>query len=171
MTKPMMDLPMNTKSETCGCGGPPKTIETECPHCGQKGMRVRAGTVRYLLFDSYRDEVKDKIYGLCLTPDCMVSWYAQDGTHHFKTSQTMTQIWTKEDADPVYVCYCHEITRQMISDAIAKKGLRTIEEIINHYYGEMKCSCATNNPSGQCCFENFEKIIAEELKDYLGCSS
>ncbi|MDC0336214.1 (2Fe-2S)-binding protein [Pseudodesulfovibrio sp.] len=167
--KPMMDLPMDTKNKECSCGGPPKFIETECPECGEKGMRVKAGTVRYLLYNAYRDKVNDKIYGLCLSPDCSVAWYAQDGSHHFTTGDTTTPIWTKTDADPKYVCYCHEITSPMIAQAIDRKGLRSIEEIILHYRDEMKCSCAVKNPSGQCCFEEFEKIIAEALREYLGC--
>ncbi len=133
-------------------------------------MRVRVGTVRYLLRDEFRDDVTDKIYGLCLSADCKVSWYAQDGSHSFTTDQTDTPIWTKTGADPEYVCYCHGITRPMIADAVGKKGLRSIDDIIKLYCDEVKCSCATNNPSGQCCFEYFEKVIAEELKDYLGCN-
>jgi len=170
MTKPMMDLPMNTKSPTCGCGGPPKFIETTCPKCGEKGMRVRAGTVRYLLKDDFREDVQDKIYGLCLSPDCETSWYSQDGSHSFTTEQTDTPIWTKTGADPVYICYCNEITREMVADAVAKKGLRSYEEIVLHYRDEISSTCAVKNPSGQCCVDAFEKVIAEELKAYLKCN-
>lgn len=169
MPKSMMDLPMDTKNRDCTCGGPAKQIETPCPECGEKGERVKAGTVRYLLRDTFRAEAVDTIYGLCLSPECSVSWYAQDGSHHFGIDQTDTPIWTKKGADPAYVCYCHEITAPMIAQAIDKKGLRTVEEIVLHYRGEMTCTCAVKNPSGQCCFEYFEQVIGEALKEYLSC--
>lgn len=167
--KAMMDLPMDTKNRDCTCGGPPKVIETPCPLCGKKGRRVKAGTVRYLLKGEFTKDATDRIYGLCLSPECEVAWYAQDGSHHFTTRQTETPIWTKKDADPVYVCYCNEITEPMVAQAVDKKGLRTIEEITLHYRDEMKCTCALKNPTGQCCNEHFDKVIAEVLREYLGC--
>lgn len=169
MTKPMMDLPMDTKNRECGCGGPPKVIETPCPECGAQGMRVKAGTVRYHLREAHRDKAVEKIYGLCLSPDCAVAWYAQDGTHHFTTDQTDTPIWTKTGADPKYVCYCNEITAPMIAEAIDRKGLRTMDEIVAHYRGEMQCACATRHPSGQPCCDEFEEVIREALVEYLNC--
>jgi len=168
--KPMMDLPMDTKNRDCTCGGPPEFIETTCPKCGEKGARVKSGTVRYLLDDEHRKAVTDKIYGLCLSPDCEVSWYAQDGTHHFTTDQTQTPIWTKKDADPVMACYCNEITRQMVEDAVKKKGLRDMESIITHYRGEVQSTCAVKNPMGKCCTEAFGEMIDEALLDYLKCN-
>lgn len=169
MTKPMMDLPMNTKSDKCGCGGPPAFIDTPCPKCGEKGARVKAGTVRYHLRDEFRTDAVDKIYGLCMSSDCEVSWYAQDGSHHFSIDQTETQIWTKKDADPVMACYCNDITREQVAWAINRKGLRTMEEIILHYRDEMQSMCAVKNPMGRCCSEHFEKMIAEELLESLRC--
>ena len=169
MTKPMMDLPMNTKSDTCGCGGPPSHVDVPCPSCGAKGMRVKAGTVRYHLNEEFRGDAEG-IYGLCLSADCEVSWYAQDGSHHFTTAQTETPIWTKDGADPVYACYCNEITRDMVRYCVSRKGMRTPEEIYAHYLdGEPVCACAARNPSGQCCNETFEKMIGEELMETLRC--
>ena len=169
MPKPMMDLPMDTKNRQCGCGGPPKILEAVCPGCNEAGRRVKAGTVRFLLKEAFRGEAISPIYGLCLSPHCAVAWYAEDGTHHFTTAQTDTVIWTKADADPVMACYCNDITRPMVAEAISKKGLRTMEEIIGHYRGEARMACATRNPSGQCCSEAFEQMIKEELLEYLRC--
>lgn len=169
MTKPMMDLPMNTRSESCGCGGPPEYVETPCPKCGEKGARVKAGTVRFHLRDEFRGDVVDKIYGLCLSPDCDVSWYAQDGSHAFSTEQTDTQIWTKKDADPQMACYCNGITREMVAFGVSRKGLRTMEEIILLHRDKMERACAAKNPSGRCCQEHFEKMIAEELLESMRC--
>ncbi|CCH49073.1 (2Fe-2S)-binding protein [Pseudodesulfovibrio piezophilus] len=169
MTKSMMDLPMNTKSTTCTCGGPAKYIETVCPCCGEKGMRVKAGTVRYLLTDTFREQAVEKIYGLCLSPDCSVAWYAQDGSHHFTVDQTDTPIWSKRGAEPAYICYCNRITREMIRHGVAVKGLRTMEEIVLLHRSEVTSACATRHPAGQCCEETFAQIIAEEVKESLGC--
>ena len=170
MSKPLMDLPMDTKNHSCGCGGPASHVKTACPACGETGMRVKAATVRYHLHDEQRDAVTDRIYGLCLSPDCDVSWYAQEKDHHFTVAQTDTPLWTKKGADPVYACYCNEITKQMVEDAVAKKGLRGMEEIILHYRDTMKRACAATNPSGQCCEESFEAMIAEALKSHLKCN-
>lgn len=170
MTKPLMDLPMNTRSENCGCGGPPKTVAVDCPHCGEKGLRVKAGTVRYHLKDEFRSDATEKIYGLCLSDDCPVTWYGQEGTHHFTLEHTDTPIWTKNGADPVYACYCNKITREMVERAVSVKGLRTVEEITAHYADDPRCTCATSNPSGQCCEEFFQAMIGEALREYLKCN-
>lgn len=170
MTKPLMDLPMDTKNHDCGCGGPARYVETVCPECGETGLRVKAATVRYHLHEKLRADVTDRIYGLCLKPTCTVAWYAQDADHAFTTKQTDTPIWTKADASPVMACYCNEITRDMVYKAVAKKGLRTMEEIVGHYRDEMKRACAASNPSGQCCSESFEAMIGEALKEYLKCN-
>lgn len=159
MPKTMLDLPMDTKNRECGCGGPPEYIETPCPACGEKGMRVKSGTVRFLLDQDKRDQAVEKVYGLCLSPECEVSWYAQDATHHFTTSDTSTPIWTKKDADPVYACYCNKITEQMVHDAVKEHGYRDMEQVINFYRGKMKSSCAVKNPSGKCCSEPFAQMI------------
>jgi bacterioferritin-associated ferredoxin len=164
------DLPMDTKNRDCTCGGPAKFVATSCPECGAQGMRVRAGTVKYLLHIMAREKAVDRIYGLCLTPDCSVSWYAQDGSHSFSVDDTDTPIWTKAGAEPVYACYCNEITRQMVIDAVEKKGLRTLEEIVAHYKGKTQTACAMKNPSGKCCEETFNAMITEALTNYLGCS-
>ncbi len=168
--KPMMDLPMDTKNHSCSCGGPAEFVEAQCPTCGEKGARVKVGTVRYHLHTELRADATDKIYGLCLSPDCNVAWYAQDGSHHFTTSQTDTPIWAKADAAPVMACYCNEITKEMVADAVSKKGLRGMEEIILHYRDEMKSMCAVKNPMGRCCTDAFEAMLAEALKDYLACN-
>lgn len=161
MTKPMFDLPMDTKNRNCGCGGPPTHVEPPCPVCGVSGMRVKGGTVRYLLKGDFTREAVATIYGLCLTPDCDVSWYAQDGSHHFTTEQASVPIWTKADADPVYACYCNDITREMVEDAVRDHDLKTWESIVEHYRDELVCTCAVKNPSGQCCSEVFEKMIRD----------
>ena len=165
MTKPMNDLPMDTKNRDCTCGGPPECIETVCPKCGEKGVRVKSGTVRYLLDDEHRIAVTDKIYGLCLTPDCAVSWYAQGGSHFFTTDQTATPIWTKADVDPIMACYCNEITKNMVFDAVKTNGLNDMQDIIEHYRGKMKSMCAVKNPMGKCCSESFNTMIKEAQKN------
>lgn len=170
MTKSPMDLPMDTKNHECKCGGPAKHVETRCPQCGETGLRVKAATVRYHLHDTLRDTVADRIYGLCLEPSCEVAWYGQDEDQVFTTKQTDTPIWTKNDASEVMACYCNEITRDMVQKAVRQKGLRTMEDIILHYRDESKCTCAASNPSGQCCNEPFEAMIAESLKGFLKCN-
>lgn len=161
MTKPMLDLPMDTKNHSCGCGGPPSHVEPPCPKCGESGMRVKGGTVRYLLKGEYTKQAVEKIYGLCLTSDCDVSWYAQDGSHHFTTEQASVPIWTKSDADPIHACYCNDITKPMVEKAVLEHGLTSWEAIVEHYRDELVCTCALKNPSGQCCSEAFEKMIEE----------
>jgi len=160
----MMDLPMDTKNHKCTCGGPPAFIETPCPGCGEKGARVKSGTVRYQLKDEFRKDAADKIYGLCISPDCKVSWYAQDGSHHFTTAQAGTPIWTKTDADPVMACYCNKITQPMVAEAVKEHGLTDMETIILHYRDKMESMCAVKNPSGRCCSEEFDKMIQAAVK-------
>lgn len=159
--KPMTELPMDTSGSSCG--GPPVLTETRCPRCGEKGRHVKSGTVRYLLNKEYKHDVTDKAYGLCLTSDCDIAWYAQDGSHHFTTGQAGTSIWTKNDTDPVMACYCNEITRQMVFDAVRNEELHDMQSIIIHYRGDIQSKCAVRNPEGRCCTEAFNSMINEAM--------
>lgn len=103
-------------------------------------------------------------YGLCLTSDCDVAWYAEDASHHFTTKQTDTQIYTKENASSVMACYCSEITRDMVFEAVRDHGLREMVSIIKHYRGEVKSKCAVRNPEGRCCTEGFNAMIQEAVE-------
>ena len=154
---------MDTRNQKSSCGGPPEYVDTECPHCGEKGLRVKSGTVRYLLNKEHRDKAKAKTYGLCLTPDCDVAWYAEGETHHFITEQTYTPIWTKDNADPVMACYCNEITKEMVATAVKQHGLHDMVSIITHYRGKVDSKCAVRNPAGRCCTEGFNAMIQEAL--------
>lgn len=164
--KTMTELPMDTRGQEGGCGGPPVYVDTPCPRCGETGRKVKPGTVRRLLHGEHKPAARAGAYGLCLTPDCGVAWYATEDNHHFTTAQTDTRIYTKADADPVMACYCSEITRDMVFDAVRDHGLRDMVAIITHYRGEVKSKCAARNPEGRCCTEGFNAMIREALQAF-----
>ena len=161
MTKTMHTLPMDTRDSESSCGGPPEYIDTNCPQCGKPGRRVKRGTVRHLLNKEFKGRVQDNVYGLCLSADCDVAWYAQAGTHHFKTNQIDTSIWTKSDTAPVMACYCNEITKEMVFEGVHEHGLHNMQSIIRHFRGEIQSKCAVRNPEGRCCTEAFNVMIKE----------
>lgn len=159
----MIPLQMDTTEQESSCGGPPVYVDAPCPKCAEKGQRVKSGTVKALLNKSHRADVKDKTYGVCMTPDCDVSWYANDGTHHFTIADTATQIWTKSDAKETMACYCNEITKQMVTRAVKDHGLNDMVSIIKHYRGAVVSKCAVRNPAGRCCTEGFNQMINEAM--------
>jgi bacterioferritin-associated ferredoxin len=75
-------------------------------------------------------------------------------------------IWFKKGSNPKLICYCNKVTEDQIIKAVVESGARTIKDIIN-ITGAMKNSnCKINNPIGQCCSLEIQKVINNTIKTF-----
>ncbi len=134
----------------------------KCPTCNKHGKKVANQTVKHILKAKYKSKTGEKDYYLCMTPDCDVAYYSSESV--FDKSALKVPLWYKKDANPKYACYCRKITQEEVAKTIQETDLREANDSMFHLRGDVACNCEVNNPTGQCCHYEFNKIIENALK-------
>ena len=65
--------------------------------------------------------------------------------------------WEKAPMDEV-VCYCSNVTKAGIINAIAK-GAKTIKQVAEKTQAGIGAECAVKNPSGMCCHGDIQNLL------------
>ena len=151
----------------CGCNiENPKSL-LECPQCRQYGEQVSNLTVYSLTQKAYKSDIERKgtdHFNICLNPECECVYYNEEKTVFH--DQLKTPFHLKNSAATYMVCYCLNITKEEIIDAVHNKKLTGMKDIMRELKGEPPCMCEKNNPTGLCCEEAFNTIIKEAIASY-----
>lgn len=126
-----------------------------CPKCGQLGERVRNATVSSMVAG---EEVGDQDYYLCPNSACAVVYFQPGSAKVFRKSDVRVRVWFKETQEPLPICYCSNLTRQQIIEAV-KVGNTTIEAVRKATGANTTGKCLTENPTGRCCHQVFQALI------------
>jgi 5-methylcytosine-specific restriction endonuclease McrA len=119
-----------------------------CPSCRQIGQKVNQKTVSSLLNKKKSSLVTNKEYYICLSRDCPIAYYTQEGDF-FNKDDISVVIWFKEKS-PVPICYCKNVTDEDILDHIVNKQCcKNIEDIQLHLGANTGKECLTKNPTGK----------------------
>ncbi len=129
-----------------------------CPECGRQGQVVGDLTVESLVKEDNIRKVAGKgSFYLCREPDCSVVYY--NGDRVYGTQALKVPVWFKEGAgEDSPICYCADITRREIRDAVAS-GRKTRAEIRNYTGKSRRSNCIRKNPAGRCCDQEFDEEI------------
>lgn len=133
----------------------------QCPFCGTQGEKVRQKTVASLVSVNLEEKVTEEKYWLCKNKDCKVIYYNNDTEQIFTNEQVKVPIWFKSYAEPVYACYCRDVTKDSITDAVLNKGANSLEEIQNITGANTGNECITKNPRGKCCGGTVKQMLEE----------
>ena len=68
----------------------------------------------------------------------------------------------KNNGDGDLICYCSELTRGEIKNAV-KKGYQTIADVRKYTGKNLTGQCAEKNPSGKCCGSEFLMEIKKAI--------
>lgn len=147
---------MNERSCGCGepcCGKPAQGGDSiACPLCGQPGEIVHGTTVRRLLKPGIA-VTRDR-YLICRTPACAAVYFHPKGGV-FKQEDVLVPVYFKTGAEPVYACYCAQVTKAQVVAAVKKTGATRWATVIKAITGAVpKCRCEETNPLGKCCSGN-----------------
>jgi bacterioferritin-associated ferredoxin len=130
-----------------------------CPECGFPAIPVNEKAVRFNLVDSIKPMIKpDLKWSICSNPQCDCSYFSKKQL--FKTTDLIKPLFYKDSNDDVPVCYCSELTRGEIKDAV-KNGKKTIDEVQAFTKKNITGYCEEHNPLGKCCRNVFLRTIAE----------
>lgn len=121
-------------------------INSRCPICQNPGQKVNKITVQSLIKEENID-LANTDYFICLSKDCSVSYFSSDG-NYFSKDYLKVPIWFKEKS-PVTICYCKEVTDEVILEHIKRGCCSTITEIKNHTGAQTGRDCLTKNPTGR----------------------
>jgi len=133
--------------------------EILCPKCGTKGKKVNRVTVKNLV---EKEVKKNDSYQICLNSDCEVVYFNSSGSIFYSREYLKVAIWYKNlEDDKVPICYCSNLTRGEIKEAV-DKGYITAAEIRKYTGKSITGNCLTKNPKGKCCHQ----ALAEEIARY-----
>ncbi|MHA1954140.1 MAG: hypothetical protein ACW96U_09380, partial [Candidatus Heimdallarchaeaceae archaeon] len=79
-------------------------------------------------------------------------------------SELKRPLWYKEGADPIYACYCTNITEDDIVRTVIETGLRDMRHIMFYLKGRFGNACKYKNPLGICCIDTFNSMIVKGLR-------
>ena len=68
----------------------------------------------------------------------------------------------ENDSDDGFICYCSELTRGEIKNAV-KNGHQTIADVRKYTGKNITGQCAEKNPSGKCCGNEFLREIKKAI--------
>lgn len=129
-----------------------------CPTCGLEGKKVKFKTVKNLV---KKEVKKNDSYQICLNSNCKIVYYNNPESILYDLSDLKVKVWFKDVADEnVPICYCSNITRKEIKEAVVK-GYTTISEIRNYTGKNVTGNCLTENPTGDCCHRAMDKEISK----------
>lgn len=130
-----------------------------CPECGLPAIPVNEKAVRYNLIDSLKQTIEGNLkWSICSNPNCDSSYFSKK--HLFKTTDLIKPLFFKDNSDDVPICYCSDLTRGEIKNAV-KNGKQTIDEIQDFTQKNITGYCEERNPLGKCCRNVFIKIISD----------
>jgi len=133
-----------------------------CPKCGVPAIRVNNKAVMWNLSKSKNITIDLKLkWSICLNPNCNCSFFSKDNV--FKTSDLIRPLFFKDSSDNVPICYCSDITRGEIKNAV-RNGCKTINEVQAYTKKNITGICEEKNPLGKCCRNVFLKTIKHGIK-------
>ena len=132
-----------------------------CPKCGLPGIKVNDKAVMFNLKTTKGVKNKANLkWSACINPDCECSYFSKG--KEFTMADLVKPLFYKDKSENVPICYCSDLTRGEIKDAV-KKGCRTISEVQKFTKKNITGHCETRNPLGKCCKQVFLKTIKDEL--------
>lgn len=130
-----------------------------CPQCDTTGQSVDNATIKSLINVTLH-RVTDVKHRFCVSADCDVAYFAEDGSETFLTQELRERVYQKEpDAQDVLVCYCFFHTLGDIHASVDDEGKSPIIDDINEGIRQGQCACDWRNPQGNCCLGNVIKIV------------
>ena len=137
----------------------------QCPKCKNSGLMVRNLTVKILLTSKAKEKFEESAsHYLCMDSGCPISYYGIGGNYHFEIADLKVPMWYKKNADPIFACYCNNITRDEVLEFVKQTGIHEMNKIIIRLRGKVKSACVAKNPTGRCCNEYFNELIDQGMK-------
>jgi len=131
--------------------------------CRDQGHPVTLRTMLLMLKPEFFDQVGDRQYRFCASPDCSVVYFSHDRC--FTTGDLRVRVGLKEKDDPIPLCYCLGLSEEDARQEIAVNGSTTICNRIKSLLKEGMCTCEESNPSGACCLRDVARAVKRLMQE------
>ena len=137
-----------------------------CPSCHKPGKLVPNTVFKSLLKRENREMVDLNIKNyICMNPDCQTAYYSNETT--IPHDALRREIWFKKAAKTKTICYCNNITKEQIKNAVVNHNLKSWEDITGLYRSKVIERCEYFNPTGSCCRDTFDKVVGKMQKEFV----
>ena len=143
------------------CGLPQERPGVVCPKNEKVCKPVGRITVEALIRPDRRHALTLLPYYFCDSPSCDVVYVSASTEHVITKDQLQVRVGTKENKDPIPLCYCFDFDKKAIWDDIRFKGRTDIPQIITQRIKAGECRCQVTNPSGNCCLGDIYRAVKE----------
>ncbi|WP_197203788.1 mercuric transporter MerT family protein [Crateriforma conspicua] len=109
----------------------------------------------------------DSGWRFCLSQDCDVVYFTEEGDTQFTKPQLKVSVGIKESSGERPLCYCFGHSVASIKEELGTKGYSDALADIRAKMKDPGCHCETSNPSGSCCLGSVTKgiqIAQEEMR-------
>lgn len=130
-----------------------------CIKCGAPAIQVNKEAVENKLGKELKTSANDKIFA-CPNASCKTVYFSKE--MNLTTAELNKAIFFKDTSDNVFICYCSNLTRGEIKNAV-NNGCKTIDEVQDFTGKNITGNCKEQNPLGQCCRNSFLFEIEQAL--------
>lgn len=131
-----------------------------CPACQNKSSSVGIITLKHWLKFPFIPEVPEESFYFCSAANCSVVYFSEKGTT-YKTEDVRARIGAKEKNVQSLVCYCFDVTEDIIKSGLNGTGRNGFSKWIGIEIKNGNCACDIRNPSGRCCLAAIKQIEKE----------
>lgn len=128
-----------------------------CSVCKNRSSKVNIKTVKHWLKAPLVLDIPEESFHFCSSTDCSVVYFSKTGTV-YKKEDMRARIGIKEMKGKIPVCYCFDITEDMIKSELNGKGKTGFSKWISIEVKNGNCACDVRNPSGSCCLMTVKQI-------------
>ena len=133
----------------------------ECPISQTSSRKVQRRTLEHLLKPEKVESIQNVQYYFCTDPSCKVVYFSNESVPYFAVDDVTVQVFAKDKADDVNVCYCFEWTRGRIKEQIAQTGISSASLEIAKEVKAGNCACDIKNPKGECCLGDVNTFVKQ----------
>ena len=102
-----------------------------------------------------------KSYFFCPNPERKVVYHNTPEGVYLKKEAVKVRVGLKEKEPPITLCYCFNITKEMIEEEIVSRGETEYPDYIREKVKRKECECELKNPSGRCCLGEVSRAVKE----------
>ena len=131
--------------------------------CPARGRPVTVRTMLLMLKPEFFDQLGDRQYRFCASPDCPVVYFSDD--RRFTIDDLRIRVGLKAKDDPVPLCYCFGLSEEDVREEIRTQGRTTILDRLKSLVKDGMCACEERNPSGACCLGGVARVVERLMRE------
>ena len=134
-----------------------------CPICKQPMENVPNTVLRSnVIPEVYKKLDTEAEYQMCINPTCEGA-YASGGKTVVKATEVKRELYFKDSSTRKIICYCNNVDRAQVTDAVKNHSLKSWEDVMGHYRSKVQEKCEFLHPLGTCCREEFSQFVEEMM--------